>query len=93
MTKQRAIASRDHGAGVPEQGFDGVARGGCLPVIAIKRADPKYGPRNLLLGRPGAVAVEGLQHPSQPRPLLRSQATVERDSATVECGEQAADGF
>ena len=60
MAKQRAIASCDHGAGVPEQGFDGMARGGCLPVVAIEGSDPKYDLRNLLLGCAMAIAVERL---------------------------------
>ena len=60
MTKQRAIASRDHGAGISEQGFDGVACGGCLPVVAPERVDTKYDLRNLLLGCAMAIAVERL---------------------------------
>lgn len=93
MTKKRAIAARDHRAGVTQQRFDGVARGGCLPFFAIERAESEYDLRDLLLGRAGVVAIEGLEHPSQSRPLLAGQACVRWNSAAMEGSEQAADGF
>lgn len=93
MTKQCAIASRDHGAGIPEQGFDGVARGGCLPVVALKRADAEYDLGNLLLRCAVAMTVKGLQHSSQTRALLPRQALVRRNGPAVEGREQAIDGL
>ncbi len=93
MTKKRAIAAGDHGAGIPEQGFDGMAGGGCLPVVTVECAGPKHDLRDLLLGGAVAVAVEALQHPARPHALLRRQARVRRNCARVEDREQAADRF
>lgn len=93
MTKQRAIPTDDHCAGISKQGFGGVAGGRCLPLVATKRADPKYDLRNLLLGRAGAMTVEGLQHPAQPRTLLPCQSGVGRYGAAMEGCEQAGDRF
>lgn len=93
MAKQRAIASRDHGAGIPEQGFDGVARGGCLPVVALKRIGTKHDLRDFLLGGAGAKTVECLQHSAGPRPLLVGHPCVLGNGASMEGREQPANSF
>ena len=91
MTKQRAIPTHHHRAGISKQGFGGVAGGRCLPVVATESADPKYDLRNFLLGRARAMTVEGLQHPAQPSTLLPCQSGVGRYGAAMEGGEQAGD--
>ena len=93
MTKQRAIASRDHGAGIPEQGFDGMAGGGCLPVVPLERVNTKYSLRDFLLGGAGTMTVECLQHSAGSRPLLASHARVLGNGASMEGREQAANSF
>lgn len=93
MAKQRPIASRDHGAGVPEQGFDCVTRGRCLPVVALEWFRAKYDLRDFLLRRAVAIAVDALKHPSQSRALLFRQPRIGRNSSTVEGREQAIDGL
>ncbi len=93
MTQQRAIPSGDHGTGVSEKGFDGMARGGCLPVVAVKRINAKYDLRDLLLRSSSPMTVEGLQHPAQSHALLPSQTGVGRYRAAMKSGEQAANGF
>lgn len=93
MTKKHAIAARDHRAGIPEQRFDCVACGGLLPVVAIERANAKYDLRDLLLRRAIAIAIDALQHPSQPCALLFGQPCFGRNGPLVERGEQALDGL
>ena len=89
MTKQRAIAARDHGAGLLEQRFDCVASRGCLPVVAAEAANTEHDLRYFLLGRAVAMTVEALQHPSLPRSLLTGQPSIRWDDAPVERGKQA----
>lgn len=93
MTKQHAIATRDHGAGIPEQRFDRVAGGGRLPVVTIECAGTKHDLRDLLLGGAIAIAVEALQHPTQSRALLKRQSRVRWNGPRVERREKAADRF
>lgn len=93
MTKQCPIASRDHGAGVPEQRFDRVTRGGCLPVVALERFQAEYDLRDFLLGRAVAMSVERLQHSSQSRALLFRQPRIGGNGSAVEGREQAIDGL
>ena len=93
MTKQLAIAARDHDAGIADQRLHGMARGRRLPFAAVERAEPENDLRDFLAGGAGAIAVEGLQHPSQPRPLLAGQACVRRDRAAMQGGEKTMDRF
>lgn len=76
MTKKCAVATRDHCAGVPQQRFDGMARGRFLPVVTIERAGSEDDLRDLLLGGAIAMPVEGLQHSAQARALLCRQSRV-----------------
>ena len=93
MTKQHAIAACDHGAGIPEQGFDRMAGRGCLPVVTIECAGTKHHLRDLLLGGAIAIAVEALQHPTQSRALLQRQSRVRWHSPCVKGREKATDRF
>ena len=93
MSQQSAIAAGDHGARIPQQGFDGVAGGGVLPRLAIELGDVEDDLRDLPLRRAIAVAVEALQHPAQSQALLRGQPCVGRDGPAVKGGQQAIKGF
>lgn len=64
MTKQFAIAARDHGAGIADQRLNCVAGGSRLPFVAVERVGAENDLRDLLARGPGAMAVEGLQHPA-----------------------------
>ena len=65
VAQQCAIAAGDHGPGVPQQGFDGMARRSVLPLLAVLAGEVEEDLRDLTLGRAIAVAVEALQHPAQ----------------------------
>lgn len=93
MTKQLAIAARDHGASVTDQRFHSVAGGRRLPFVAIERAHAKNDLRDLLARSAGAMAVEGLQHPAQPRPLLAGQARIGWNRAAMQGGKKTVDRF
>lgn len=93
MTKQLAVAARDHGPGITDQRLHGVAGGRCLPFIAVECADTKNDLRDRLARGPGAMAVEGLQHPAQTRPLLAGQARIGWDLAAMQGGEKTLDCF
>ncbi len=93
MTKQLAIAARDQGAGIPEQGLDGVARRGRLPLVAAKRRRLQKRPSDLLLRRAMTIAVDRLQHPAVAEALLWREPGIWRDGATEKRGEQAMDRF
>ncbi len=93
MTKQLAVAARDHGAGIADQRLHGMARGRRLPFAAVERAKVKNDLRDLLAGGAGAMAIEGLQHSPQSSPLLAGQARVGWNRATMQGGEKAMDRF
>ncbi|CEG10422.1 hypothetical protein BN961_03862 [Afipia felis] len=93
MTKQRAITSRDHGACVLEEGFDGVSRGGCLPIVAVERAKSEDDLRYILLRGASAMTVECLQHPAQARAPLLREAGIGRYRTAMQSGEQTGDGL
>lgn len=93
MTKQLAIAAGDHGAGTAQQAHDGVAGRRGLPFVAAETAGVEDDLGDLLLGRASAVAIGGLQHAAGPCQLLRRQARIARNLATVQRGEEPGDGF
>lgn len=93
MPKQFSIAARDHGAGIADQRLYGVASGRGLPFAAVERADSEDDLRDLAPGRAGAMTVEGLQHPAQPRPLLMGQAGIGWNRATMQSGKQTVERF
>lgn len=68
-----------------------MACGGLLPVVAIEPANAKYDPRDFLLRRAIAIAVDALKHSSQSRALLFCQPRVGRDSPAVKCRKQTID--
>ncbi len=93
MTKQLAVAARDHGAGIADQRLHGMTRRRRLPFAAVERAKVKNDLRDLLAGGAGAMAIEGLQHSPQSSPLLAGQARVGWNRATMQGGEKAMDRF
>lgn len=93
MTKQAAVATRDHGAGVAEQRLDRMAGRRCLPLIPMQMAGAKEDLCDVLLARAVAIAVESAQHALHPRPLLGGYARVGWNGPTMDSGQQAIDGF
>ncbi len=84
MTKQFAIAARDHGASIPEKAHDGVPCRRSLPFIAGELSGAENRFCDLLLGRPLPRAIGGLQHSLGPFQLLARQTRVRRDDAAVQ---------
>ncbi len=93
MTQEFSIAARDHGTGIAQERFDGMAGRGCLPFLAVERLDAQESLSDFLLGRAGPVPIESPQHPSQPCPLLPGQARIGRDGTAVQGREEATNGF
>lgn len=93
MPKQFAIAAGDHGARIADQRLYSVPGGGSLPFAAVERAESENDLCDLAPGCTGAMTVEGLQHPSQPRPLLAGQSGVGWNCATMQSGEQLVERF
>lgn len=93
MTKQFAIAARDHGAGIPEEARDGVAGGSGLPFVTGEFADAEDDLGDLLLGRSGAISVNCLQHAPRAGQLLTREARVGWNGAAVKGGQQPSNGF
>ncbi len=93
MPKQFAIATRNHGAGIADQRLDGMARGRRLPFASVERAGFENSLADLASGRACAMAVEGLQHPAHPRPLLAGQARVGRNHSAMQSGKKPINGF
>ena len=93
MTKQVAIATRDHGAGIPEEACDDVAGGSGLPFITGEFADAEDDLGDLLLGRSGAISIDCLQHAPRAGQLLTREARVGWNGAAVKRGKQPSNGF
>lgn len=60
MTKQFAIAARDHGAGIRDKVCHDVAGGGGLPFVTGEFADAQNDLGDFLLCRSGAIPVNCL---------------------------------
>lgn len=93
MTKQAAVAARDHIAGVPQKRLDPVTGRRRLPFVSVKVADTKEDLGNFLLGRAISGAVNSLQHESLPSSLLTCKPQFARDGAAMKCAEKATHGF
>jgi len=93
MSKQFSIAARDHGAGIPQERFHGMAGRGRLPFITAELADTEENLGDFLLGRAVAVTVECLQHAARPRSLLPGQSGICWNGTPVKRREKAADGL
>lgn len=93
MTKQFAIAARDHGAGAREEAGDRVTGGSGLPLVTVEFANAQDHLGNLLLGGSGAIAIDGLQHAPRAGELLAREARIGRNGAAVKGGKQPSDGF
>ncbi|MBP2277028.1 hypothetical protein H4W01_002409 [Sphingomonas sp. PL20] len=93
MTKQFAIAARDHGAGIREEVGHDVAGGGGLPFVTGEFADAQDHLGDLLLGCSGAMSIDRLQHAPRAGQLLTREARIGWNGAAVKGGEQPSDGF
>ena len=93
MTKQFAIAARDHGAGIREKVCHDVAGGGGLPFVTGELADAQNDLGDFLLCRSGAIPVNCLQHAPRAGQLLAREPCVGRNGAAVKGGKQPSDGF
>ena len=90
MTQQFSIAARNHGPGIAQERFDGMAGRGCLPFIAVEMTDVQEGLSDFLLCSAGPVSVEGLQHTSETSALLPGQAGIRRDGTAMQSREESA---
>ena len=91
MAKEFAIVPGDHGAGIAQEGHDGVANRRVLPLVSCDAANAEDDLRDFQLGSAVARTVNGLQHTARSRPLLTGQACVRRNGPVMECGEETAD--
>ncbi len=89
MTQKFSIAAGDHRAGIAQERFDGMAGRGCLPFVAVEVIYVQESLSDFLLRGAGPVSIEGLQHPSKTCALLPGQSGVGRDSAAMQCREEA----
>lgn len=93
MTKEFAITAGNQGAGIPQQGHDGMAGRGSLPFVAVDVTNSENDLRDVLLRSAIAGAVESLQHALRSRPLLKRQTRVRRNDAVVDGCKKAMNGF
>lgn len=93
MTKQFAIAARDHGEAILDQVRGRVAFRRGLPVVAPDGLEPEDHFGDLPLACAGAVPVDRLQHAPSADQLLTREARVGRNGAAVQGGQKPADGF
>lgn len=93
MTKQFAIAARDHGETVLDQVHGRVALWRCLPDVASHGLEPEDHLRDLLLARAAAMSVDGLQHAPCAGELLTSKTRVGWNGAAMKGGQEPSDGF
>ena len=93
MSKQFAIPSRDHLAGISQQSSDRMAGRCGLPFVAGDLANSEHDLRNILLRGAISRAVESLQHAPRSRPLLGCHTRVRRNGATMDCREKSMNGF
>ncbi len=64
-----------------------------MPSVAIKRRHVEHNLGDFLLGCAVAIAIEGLQHPSQSCATLMSQSGLRRNGAPMKDREQTADSL
>lgn len=76
MTKQLAIAARDHGEAVLDQVHGRVAFRRVLPVVATDGLEPEDHLRDLKLARAVTMSINGLQHAPRAGQLLTGEARV-----------------
>lgn len=93
VAQQRSITSGDHRMGIAQQGHDGMAGRGYLPVVPLHPRKTEDDPGDLLLGGAIPETVEGLQHVTHPPALLRREACVRRHRAAVERRKKAVNGL
>ena len=93
MTKEFAVAARDHGAGVAHERFDAMPIRTSLPLVAGKAADIEQNLSDFLLRRASPGAVEGPEHSAMAVALLTCQARVGRNGAAVQGRKETLNGF
>lgn len=93
MTKQFAIAARDHGEAILNQIHRRVAFRRVLPVVPPHGLEPEDHLGDLALARASAVSVNCLQHAPCAGQLLTRQTRVGRNGAAMKRGQKPGDGF
>lgn len=93
MTKELAVAARDHGPGIAQERFDAMPICGSLPLVAVKTADIEENLSDFLLGRASSGAVESPKHSAMAVALLTCQACVGRNGTAMQGREETLDGF
>ena len=93
MTKEFAVAARDHGPGIAQERFDAVPIRGNLPFVAGKTTDLEENLSDLLLGRASSGSVEGPEHSAMAVALLTCQARVGRNGTAMQGREETLNGF
>lgn len=93
MTKEFAVAARDHGPGVAQERLDAMPIRGSLPLVAGKTADIEENLSDFLLRRASPGAVEGPEHSAMAVALLTCQARVGRNGTAMQGREKTLNGF
>lgn len=93
MTKEFAVAARDHGPGIAQERFDAMPIRGSLPFVAGQAADIEENLSDFLLGRTSSGAVEGPEHSAMAVALLTCQARVGRNGTAMQGREETLNGF
>lgn len=91
MTKQFAIAARDHGEAVLDQVHGRVAFRRVLPVVAADGLDSEDHLGNLQLACAVTMSVNGLQHAPRAGQLLTGETRVGWNGAAMEGREKSRD--
>ena len=93
MTKEFAVAARDHGPGIAQERFDAMPIRTSLPLVAGKTTDIEENLSDFLLGRASSSSVEGPEHSAMAVTLLTRQARVGWNSAAMQGREETLNGF
>lgn len=91
MAQQAAIAAGDHRVGIPQEGHDGIAMRGDLPLIAVHRPGSEDGAGDLQQGRAATPSIEGPEHVAIACSLLLGQPAVRGNGAPVKARKQSID--
>ncbi len=93
MTKEFAVAARDHGSCIAQECFDAMPVRRSLPLVTGKTADIEENLSDFLLGRASSGAVESPEHSAMAVALLTCQARVGRNGTAMQGREETLNGF
>ena len=93
VAQQRSITSSDHRMCIAQQGHDGMAGRGYLPVVPLHPRKTEDNAGDLLLSCAIPEAVERLQHVTHPSAFLPREACVRRHSTAMERRKKAVNGL